>query len=63
MQSFEQSVVELCEKKVIYEEAALAEADSPANLRAVMKQRGMGRSKFVAADVLRSIEVPKAQQF
>ncbi len=41
MRTFEQSLLELYINGVISEEVALAEADSPANLRLAMKQRGM----------------------
>ena len=41
MQLFEQALLELYEKNLITEETALAEADSPANLRVAMRQKHM----------------------
>lgn len=41
MKTFEQSLLELYERGIISEEVALAEADSPANLRLAMKQKGL----------------------
>lgn len=38
MQSFEQSLLDLLTKRIISEEVAMAEADSPANLRIAMRQ-------------------------
>jgi Tfp pilus assembly ATPase PilU len=44
MQTFEQSLLALCTSSVISEEEAMAEADSPANLRLALKQIGAGRN-------------------
>ncbi|NBX02736.1 MAG: PilT/PilU family type 4a pilus ATPase [Alphaproteobacteria bacterium] len=41
MQTFDQALLELCISGHITEEAALAEADNPSNLRLAMKQRQM----------------------
>ena len=43
MQTFEQALLTLVENGTITEEVALAEADSPANLRLAMRQKSIGK--------------------
>jgi len=62
MKTFEQSLLELFEKGIISEEVALAEADSPANLRLAMKQKGMHQYK-APSSMLQPMELTTKQQF
>ncbi len=62
MKTFEQSLLELFEQGVISEEVALAEADSPANLRLAMKQKGLHTYK-APSSMLRTLDITTNQQF
>ncbi|MBY0407275.1 MAG: PilT/PilU family type 4a pilus ATPase, partial [Rickettsiales bacterium] len=62
MKTFEQSLLELVEARVISEEVALAEADSPANLRLAMKQKGMHNYR-APASMMKPMEDVVKQQF
>lgn len=62
MKTFEQSLLELYENGVISEEVALANADSPANLRLMMKQKGLHSYKPPSA-LLTPMDVTTRQQF
>jgi twitching motility protein PilU len=62
MKTFEQSLFELLEAGVIAEEVAMAEADSPANLRLTMKQKGMHSYK-APSSMLKPIDVINNQIF
>lgn len=62
MKTFEQSLLELFEQKIISEEVALAEADSPANLRLAMKQKGLHTYK-APSDVLKPLDIVNNEQF
>ena len=62
MQIFEQALLRLYEDEIITEEMALAEADSPANLRMAMRQHSV--SKFKAAlDAPRQKDGPDYSQY
>ena len=55
MQIFEQSLLKLYEDNIITEEVALAEADSPANLRMAMRQNRISKFSDPSED-RRSVE-------
>lgn len=63
MKTFEQSLLELFEQKIISEEVALAEADSPANLRLAMKHKGLHNYTAPAGMTLRDINITGQEQF
>lgn len=63
MQTFEQSLLDLYSRSIISEDVAMAEADSPANLRVAMKQLpGMKRVKL-SDQVQQDIEALDRKQF
>ncbi|NBO19273.1 MAG: hypothetical protein EBV03_08635 [Proteobacteria bacterium] len=62
MKTFEQSLLELYEAGIISEEVAMAEADSPANLRLAMKQKGLHTYKAPSA-MLKPMDIVNNEQF
>jgi len=62
MQTFEQALLELYENEIITEETAMAEADSPANLRLAIRQSSIG--KYRSSDMpSKPIELVDKKQF
>lgn len=62
MQTFEQSLLELHTQGIISEEVALAEADSPANLRLAMRQKGLHNYQ-PPANMMKPMDIITKQQF
>lgn len=63
MQTFEQSLLDLFSQGIISEEVAMAEADSPANLRIAMKQLTGPRRLKISPEVQENIDMLNRKQF
>jgi len=63
MQIFEQALLEMYGKHIISEEVALAEADSPANLRLAMRQQSINRFNTISEIHISTPEVRDKIQF
>ena len=63
MQTFEQALLQLYEDEIITEEMAMAEADSPANLRLAIRQSSMGKYRGSADMPSKPIELVDKKQF
>ena len=63
MQTFEQALLQLYKNGIISEEVALAEADSPANLRLAMRQNSISKFNGSATDTLKSSEYISQKKF
>ena len=62
MKTFEQALIELLEQGLITEEVAMTAADSTANLRLAMKQKGMHTYKSPNS-ILHSLDITNNDQF
>lgn len=63
MQTFEQSLLDLYARSIITEEVAMAEADSPANLRVAMKQLPGIRKLKVSDNIQQDLDALNNNQF
>lgn len=63
MRTFEQSLMELIEAKVISEQVAMTEADNPASLRMAMKEKGLHKYTEPTTNMLSNVPGVNNEQF
>ncbi len=63
MQTFDQHLYEMCMAHEISEETALAESESPSNLRVMFQNRRMGTDRGVAVTLRTTQETPTSSTF